>query len=105
MFEAPMESLLDFVTSYAAQGNETAVRHRRGYRMETLTYARIAEEANRLARELEARESAKGDAALLCGENSAEWIIVFLWYMLRGLVVVPIEHSSPSEFAIHVARE
>jgi long-chain acyl-CoA synthetase len=105
MFEAPMESLLDFVTSYAAQGNEIAVRQRRGYRMENWTYARIAEEANRLAKELEDRGITKGDAALLCGENSAEWIIVFLACLLRGVVVVPIDHASPGEFAIRVARE
>ena len=100
-----MESLLHFVTSYAAQGDQIAVRQRRGYRMENWTYARIAGEANRLARELEARGIAKGDAVLLCGENSAEWIIVFLGCLLRGVVVVPIDHASPMEFACRVAKE
>jgi long-chain acyl-CoA synthetase len=105
MFETPVESLLHFVTSYAAQGDQIAVRQRRGYRMENWTYARIAGEANRLARELEARGIAKGDAVLLCGENSAEWIIVFLGCLLRGVVVVPIDHASPMEFACRVAKE
>jgi long-chain acyl-CoA synthetase len=105
MCETPVESLLHFVTSYAAQGGEIAVRQRRGYRMENWTYARIAEEANRLARELEARGIAKGDAVLLCGENSAEWIIVFLACLLRGVVIVPIDHASPMEFACRVAQE
>lgn len=100
-----MESLLHFVTNYAAQGDEIAVRQRRGYRMENWTYARIAEEANRLARELEVRGIMKGDAVLLCGENSAEWIIVFLACLLRGVVVVPIDHASPMEFARRVAQE
>ena len=100
-----MESLLPFLTSYAAQGDEIAVRQRRGYRMENWTYARIAEEANRLARELEARGIAKGDAVLLCGENSAEWIIVFLACLLRGVVIVPIDHASPLDFACRVAQE
>jgi len=105
MFEAPMESLLPFVTNYAAQGNEIAVRQRRGYRMENWAYARIAGEANRLARELDLRGIAKGDAVLLCGENSAEWIIVFLACLLRGVVIVPIDHASPMEFACRVAQE
>ena len=70
MSETPVESLLNFVTTYAAHGGEIAVRQRRGYRMESWTYARIAEQANRLARELEARGIAKGDAAVLWGENS-----------------------------------
>jgi len=58
-----------------------------------------------LARELEARGIAKGDAVLLWGENSAEWISVFLGCLLRGAVVVPIDHASSPEFAVRVAQE
>ena len=100
-----MESLLTFVRNYAALGGEIAIRQRRGYRMESWTYAQIAEGANRLARELEARGIAKGDAVLLWGENSAEWISVFLGCLLRGAVVVPIDHASSPEFAVRVAQE
>jgi long-chain acyl-CoA synthetase len=101
----PLESLSNFVKTYAAHGDEIAVRQRRGYRMETWTYGRIAEEANRLARELELRGIAKGDAVLLWGENSAEWIIAFLGCLLCGVVIVPIDHASTMEFACRVARE
>jgi long-chain acyl-CoA synthetase len=101
----PWESLSNFVKTYAAHGDEIAVRQRRGYRMETWTYGRIAAEANRLARELEVRGIAKGDTALLWGENSAEWIIAFLGCLLRGVVIVPIDHASTMEFACRVARE
>ena len=100
-----LESLSTFAKNYAAHGDEIAVRQRRGYRMETWTYGRIAAEANRLARELEARGIAKGDAVLLWGENSAEWIIAFLGCMLRGVVIVPIDHASPMDFACRVARD
>jgi long-chain acyl-CoA synthetase len=88
-----------------ANGNEVAVRYRRGYRMETWTYARIAQQANRMARELELRGIAKGDAVLLWDENSPEWIIVFFACVLRGAVTVPIDHGSTAEFASRVARE
>lgn len=101
----PVESLLDFAKSYAAHGDEIAVRQRRGYRMESWSYGKIAGEGNRLARELERRGIGKGDAALLWGENSAEWIIVFLGCMLRGAVIVPIDHGSTPEFALRVAQE
>jgi long-chain acyl-CoA synthetase len=101
----PVESLLNFVRNYAALGDEIAVRQRRGYRMESWAYGRIAEGANRLARELEGRGIARGDAVLLWGENSAEWIITFLGCLLRGVVVVPIDHTSPVEFACRVSRE
>lgn len=100
-----MQSLVDFVAKYAAHGNEVAVRNRRGYRMETWTYARIAQESNRLARELEFRGISKGDAVLLWGESSPEWIISFFGCLLRGAVTVPIDHASTAEFASRVARE
>lgn len=100
-----MESLLTFVREYAAHGDEIAVRQRRGYRMESWSYKRIGEEANRLSRELEARAIRKGDAVLLWGENSAEWIVAFLACLQCGVVVVPMDHGSPPEFACRVSRE
>ena len=105
MSEMASESLLNFVGSYARKGREVAVRQQRGYRMESWTYAQIAAQANRVARELELRGLGKGDAALLWGHNSAEWICAFLGCVLRGVVVVPIDHGSTVEFAIRVARE
>ena len=99
------ESLLNFVGKYAKNGPEVAVRQRRGYRMENWAYAQIAGEANRVARELEVRGLGKGDAALLWGHNSAEWIVAFLGCLLRGVVIVPIDHGSAFEFAERVARE
>ena len=103
--EMPATSLLSFVQKYARNGQEVAVRQRHGYRMETWSYERIVAEANRLARALEARGIAKGDAVLLWGENSAEWMVVFLGCLLRGVVIVPIDQGSTPEFAERVARE
>ena len=100
-----MQSLVDFFLQYAARGNEVAVRYRRGYRMETWTYAQIAQRANGVARELEFRGIGKGDAVLLWGENSPEWIVAFFGCLLRGAVAVPIDHGSTAEFAARVARE
>jgi long-chain acyl-CoA synthetase len=105
MSEMPAESLLRFAQSYAACGGEIAVRQRRGYRMETWTYGRIAQEAHRVARELQSRGIGKGDAVLLWGENSAEWIAAFLGCLLTGAVIVPLDHASPREFACRVARD
>jgi len=99
------DSLLSFAQKYAANDREVAVRQRRGYRMESWAYGRIGEEANRVARELEVRGLRKGDAALLWGENGAEWIIAFLGCLLRGVVVVPLDRGATPEFASRVARE
>jgi long-chain acyl-CoA synthetase len=73
--------------------------------METWSYARIIQESNRLAREFELRGIGKGDAVLLWGENSPEWIITFFACLLRGAVIVPIDHGSTVEFASRIARE
>ena len=100
-----MQSLVDFVSKYAAHGDEIAVRYRRGYRMESWTYAQIVQQANGVARELEFRGIGKGDAVLLWGENSPEWIVAFFGCLLRGAVAVPIDHGSTAEFAARVARE
>ena len=105
MSEMAAESLLNFVEKYAKNGWEIAVRQRRGYRMESWSYTQIAGQANRVARELEVRGLGKGDAVLLWGHNSAEWIIAFLGCVLRGVIIVPIDHGSALEFAERVARE
>ena len=99
------ESLLNFVGKYAKNDRQVAVCQRRGYRMESWTYARIIGQANRVARELEVRGLGKGDAALLWGPNSAEWIVAFLGCVLRGVVIVPIDDGSALQFAERVARE
>jgi long-chain acyl-CoA synthetase len=102
---AILVSLVEFVSKYAEHADEIAVRYRRGYRMESWSYARIVQGANRLARELEARNIGKGDSVLLWGENSPEWIIGFFGCVLRGAVIVPIDHAGTAEFASRVARE
>jgi long-chain acyl-CoA synthetase len=99
------ESLVDFVRGYGERGAEIAVRHRRGYRTETWTYAQIAAAANRVARELEARGIGKGDAVVLWAENSPEWIVAFFGCLLRGAIVVPIDHASTPDFVARVIQE
>jgi len=105
MFELPVESLLAFAKLYASHTTQVAVRQHRGYRMESWTYARIIEQANRVARELASRGLKKGDAVLLWGPSSAEWIASFFACMLSGLVVVPIDDGSADAFARQVASE
>lgn len=90
---------------YAANGAEIALRYRRGYRTETWTYAQVAAESNRTARELGARGIGRGDVVVLWGENSPEWIIAFFGCLLGGTVIVPIDHASTPEFAARVTRE
>jgi long-chain acyl-CoA synthetase len=105
MSRLPLETLVDFVRTYAANGDEVAVRQSRGYRMKSWSYAKIATEANRVARELSARGLVKGDTALLWGANSGEWIAAFLGCMLQGVVAVPMDDSASPDFVCRVCRE
>src|SRR5262252_1853635 len=105
MIYMPLGSLLDFFESYQANGAEIAVRQSRGYRKDSWSYQGIAREANRVARELSSRGLAKGDAALLWGENSAEWVAAFLACLISGVVAVPIEQASTPEFAARISSE
>src|SRR5262249_44429566 len=76
-----------------------------GYRKESWTYARIVQESNRVAHELASRGLVKGDAVLLWGENSAEWVVAFFACLISGLVAVPIDQASSPEFATRVSSE
>jgi long-chain acyl-CoA synthetase len=103
--ETRRQSLADLVREYGTRRNETAVIQRRGYRMERWSYGRILDDANRFARELEARGVGKGDAILLWGAGSAEWTAAFWGCVLRGVVAVPIDAISTTEFTVRVARD
>ena len=54
------------------------------------------------ALKLEAWGIVKGDRVMVWGENCAEWIAVFLGCALRGVVVVPMDDGSSSDFAMRV---
>src|SRR5487761_703858 len=98
------QSLIEFVAEYGRRGEEIAIVHRRGYRMERWSYARVAETARRFAGELAARNVAAGDRVVLWGDNCAEWAAAFFGCVLRGAVVAPLDRIATAEFAGRVAR-
>ncbi len=99
------QSLVEFFPEYARRSRDIAFIRHRGYRIQRLTYSHISVEAQRFARELEARGIGQGDAVLLWAENSPEWAVVFWGCVLRGAVVVPIDQISTAEFASRVAQQ
>jgi long-chain acyl-CoA synthetase len=98
-------SLIEFIEEYARRGDEIAVAHRRGYRMERWSYGRVAATARNFAAELAARGIASGDRVMLWGENSAEWVAAFFGCVLRGAIVVPMDRIATAEFASRVAQK
>ena len=98
------QSLIEFLDEYGRRGEEIAVAHRRGYRMERWSYAHIAEMAHGFAGELAARGIAPGDRVLLWGDNCGEWVAAFFGCVLHGAVVAPIDRVATAEFAGRVAQ-
>ncbi len=98
-------SLTERLEEFRRDTREVAFALRRGYRAERWTYARVAETAWQLARELEARGIGKGDRVLLWGENCPEWVCAFYACMLRGAVAVPMDRIASAEFAQRVAQQ
>ncbi|HEV2305246.1 MAG TPA: AMP-binding protein, partial [Candidatus Acidoferrales bacterium] len=98
------ESLIEFIEGYERRGKETAVAHRRGYRMERWSYARVAGVARNFAARLNERGVRLGDHVMLWGENCAEWVAAFFGCVLAGVVVVPMDAAASAEFAARVAQ-
>jgi long-chain acyl-CoA synthetase len=101
----PRQSLVDFLREFNLRRHEIAIVHRRGYRMERITYGEILDDGRRFARELESRGIVKSDSVLLWSEPSPAWIAAFFGCVMRGAVAVPLDRISTPDFAARVARE
>jgi long-chain acyl-CoA synthetase len=77
----------------------------RGYRHERWSYQRVAAVAYQFARELGARNIAKGDAVLLWTPNCAEWVAAFLGCALCGVIAVPVDDAASPDFARRISAQ
>ncbi len=98
-------SLLDTLYDFERWGEECAYVFPRGYRHERWSYRRVVVTAYQFARELEARQIAKGDSVVLWSENCAEWVAAFLGCTLCGVVVVPVDDAATPDFARKVSAQ
>jgi long-chain acyl-CoA synthetase len=98
-------SLLDSLDDFERWGADCAYVFPRGYRRERWSYQRVATLAYQFARELEARNIVKGDAALLWSPNCAEWVTVFLGCALCGVIAVPIDDGASPDFAQRISAQ
>lgn len=98
------ESLIQFIEEYERRGKEIAIAHRRGYRMERWSYARVAGAARNCAVMLGEHRVNRGEHVLLWGENCAEWVAAFFGCVLAGVVVVPMDYAADASFAARVAQ-
>lgn len=99
------KNLLTYLDDYVLRGNDKVFVQRRGLRLVHYSYEKLVISARRTARELESRGINFGDRVMLCGANSAEWIAAFWGCLLRGVVVVPIDSQSLTDFVSSVYRQ
>ena len=97
-------SLIEYL-HHRTPDKDIAYIQRRGYRVSRWSYRRVAETSFQIARELEARGIGKGDAVLLWGENTAEWVTAFFGCLLRGAVAVPMDRIASVDFVVRVCHE
>jgi long-chain acyl-CoA synthetase len=103
---AMAESLTQFfLENFRAHRQECAFRQRRGYRMGSFSYGRVLDLACTFALKLEADGITKGDRVMLWGENCAEWVAVFFACALSGVIVVPMDDGSSTDFATRVFQQ
>ncbi len=99
------KNLLSFLDDCLKHGSQTAFAHRRGLRASRWSYSRLRTTAFQFARELEARNIAKGERVLIWAENGPEWVAAFFGCLLRGVIVVPLDFESSADFALRVQQQ
>ncbi|MDE2757468.1 MAG: AMP-binding protein, partial [Acidobacteriota bacterium] len=99
------ETLLSYLPEFLDRGEDTALMGRSGLRTDYWSYRRLAQTAFQVARELGARGLVKGDRLVLWEDNSPEWVAVFMGCLMRGVVVVPLDVQSSSEFVSGIERQ
>lgn len=97
--------LASLVAAYRQHAAETAVVEHLGNRSYRTTYGEIAQLAGRFAAELEQRSVAPGERVVLWGQNSAQWIGVFMGCLLRGVIAVPLDAAGSSQFTERVIQD
>ncbi len=75
-----------------------------GYRVHRHSYADATRAARGFAARLADAGISKGEKVVIWGENRPEWIVCYWGCVIAGVVVVPIDYRSSTEFLDKVAR-
>ncbi len=98
----PRRTLIDFHTDLSAIESEFVV-YDDGYRSWSYSYAQVSAASAAFAAQLRAARIGKGAAAVIWGENRAEWLVALWGCLLEGVVLVPIDYRASPEFLGRVA--
>jgi long-chain acyl-CoA synthetase len=99
----PRHTLIYFFDDLAGARGDFLV-HNDGFRTRRYTYAHVAAAARACAARLARCGLVKGDKVVFWSENRPEWIVVFWGCLLRGVIVVPVDHRASPDFLDRVSR-
>jgi long-chain acyl-CoA synthetase len=99
----PRDTLIDFFRDFSNSRDEF-LAYDDGYRRRSYTYEQVGSAARGFAAKLQATGLQKDDKVVFWGENRPEWIACYWGCLLAGVIVVPIDYRSSTEFASKVAR-
>ncbi len=99
------ELVTHYLDDFLARGEAVAFAHRVGMRTFRWSYADVARKAHAFANLLAEHRVSTGDRVLLCGANSAYWLIAFFGCLIRGAIGVPLDLQSEPGFAERVQRQ
>jgi long-chain acyl-CoA synthetase len=91
------ETLIDFFRDLVTIRGEFLV-YDDGYRRRGHTYAEVGRAARGFAARLAVAGLRKGDKVVFWGENRPEWIVCYWGCLISGVIVVPIDYRSSSDF-------
>src|SRR6476646_6946005 len=99
------ETLLSYLDDYLQRGSETVFVSKRGLRHVRCSYAQLVRYANQTARELDTRGVRQCETVILCGDNCTEWVAAFWGCLISGVVVVPLDKETTTDFARSVQEQ
>src|SRR3989441_5457281 len=97
------DTLIDFFRDLITIRGEFLV-YDDGYRRRSHTYEQVGRAARGFAARLQTAGLSKGDKVVFWGENRPEWIVCYWACLISGLVVVPVDYRSSSDFVARVRR-
>lgn len=97
------ETLIDFFNDLARADGDFLV-YDDGFRCRTFSYREVGGAARAFAGRLRTAGLRKGDKVLFFSENRPEWIVAFWGCLLGGVIVVPVDYRSSTDFLKTVGR-
>src|ERR1041384_347293 len=97
------DTLIDFFRDLITIRGEFLV-YDDGYRRRSYRYDEVGRASRGFAARLAAAGLGKGDKVVFWGENRPEWVVCYWGCLIAGIIVVPIDYRSSTDFVDKVRR-